>query len=53
MEILKLDGEGADGGKGVGELGSGAAEGGLQGEDRGSDGGEGVVGVVEGGELGE
>ncbi|KAM1212839.1 hypothetical protein ACFXTH_004256 [Malus domestica] len=54
MEILELDGEGEDGGEGVGELGSGMANGGLEGSNRGSDGGEGrELGVVEGRELGE
>ncbi|KAM1107592.1 hypothetical protein ACFX2I_004342 [Malus domestica] len=53
MEILELDGEGEDGGEGVGELGSGMANGGLEGRNRGSDGGEGrELGVVEGRELG-
>ncbi|KAB2620445.1 oligomeric Golgi complex subunit 5-like [Pyrus ussuriensis x Pyrus communis] len=53
MENLELDGEGADGGKGVGELGSGVAKGGLEGSNRRSDGGEGVIGVMEGRKLGE
>ena len=50
---MELDGEGEDGDEGVGELGSGVANGGLKGGNGGSDGGEGVIGVVEGRELGE
>lgn len=53
VEVGELEGEGVDGPEGVGELGSGVAEGGLEGVDGGSDSGEGVIGVLEGGELRE
>lgn len=51
MEVRQLESLGFDGFERVRELGSNAAEGGLEGGDGGSDGGEGVVGVLEGREL--
>lgn len=53
VEIGELDRLRLDGLEGIGELRSDAVEGSLEGGDRRSDGGESVIGMLEGGELGE
>lgn len=53
VEVRQLYGFGSDGADGLGEIGSDAADGGLEGGDGGAEGGEGDLGVGEGGELGE
>lgn len=53
VEVGELEGFGADGAEGVGKVGAGLAEGGVEGGDGGADGGEGELRIVKGRELGE